>query len=52
MKNYSLGYYSELKKLADKVIAPYDKLFELALNSPEVIQTKIKEVTMRRNGTM
>src|SRR6186713_1022219 len=38
-----IAYYSELKKLADRVIAPYDQLFELALNSPEVIQTKIKE---------
>src|SRR5687768_8894537 len=31
------AYYSELKKLADKVYAPYDNLFELALNSPDVI---------------
>jgi len=38
-----IAYYSELKKLADRVIAPYDNLFELALNSPEVIQTKLKE---------
>ena len=38
-----IAYYSELKKLADRVIAPYDQLFELALNSPEVIQAKIKE---------
>ena len=38
-----IAYYSELKKLADKVIAPYDQLFELALNSPEVIQAKLKE---------
>ena len=37
------AYYIELKKLADKVVAPYDQLFELALNSPEVIQTKVKE---------
>lgn len=33
------AYYSELKRLADKVVAPYDGLFELALNSPEVIQS-------------
>jgi uncharacterized protein (TIGR00255 family) len=38
-----VAYYSELKRLADKVVAPYDELFELALNSPEVIQAKIKE---------
>ena len=38
-----VAYYSELRKLADKVIAPYDKLFEIALASPEVIQLKLKE---------
>jgi len=38
-----VAYYSELRKLADKVIAPYDRLFELALASPEVIQLKLKE---------
>lgn len=37
-----IAYYSELKKLADRVVAPYEQLFELALNSPEVIQVKIK----------
>jgi uncharacterized protein (TIGR00255 family) len=37
-----IAYYAELKKLADRVVAPYDQLFELALNSPEVIQGKIK----------
>ena len=39
------AYYIELKKLADKVVAPYDQLFELALNSPEVIQTRVKEAS-------
>jgi uncharacterized protein (TIGR00255 family) len=34
------AYYSELKKLADKVKAPYDNIFSLAINSPEVIQGK------------
>lgn len=34
------AYYAELKKLADKVMAPYDNLFSLAINSPEVIQGK------------
>ena len=37
------AYYLELKKLADKVYAPYDNLFELALNSPEVIQNNLKD---------
>lgn len=38
-----VAYYAELKKLADKVYAPYESLFELALNSPDVIQGNIKE---------
>ncbi len=38
-----IAYYLELKKLADRVVAPYDHLFELALNSPDVIQNKVKE---------
>jgi uncharacterized protein (TIGR00255 family) len=33
-----VAYYSQLKKLADKVVGPYDTLFEIALNSPDVIQ--------------
>ncbi len=37
------AYYNGLKKLADKVVAPYDQLFELALNSPDVIQNKLSE---------
>lgn len=32
-----VAYYTELKKLADKTMAGYDGLFELALNSPDVI---------------
>ena len=32
-----VAYYAELKKLADKTMANYDGLFELALNSPDVI---------------
>lgn len=35
-----LAYYAQLKKLSDKVMGQYDNLFELALNSPEVIQSK------------
>jgi uncharacterized protein (TIGR00255 family) len=37
------AYYSELQKLADSVGAPKEKLFELALNSPDVIQNKLTE---------
>ena len=37
------AYYAELKKLADKVYAPYENLFHLALNSPDVIQSSAKE---------
>jgi uncharacterized protein (TIGR00255 family) len=33
-----VAYYAELKKLADKVYAPYDNIFELALNSPDVMK--------------
>ncbi len=32
-----VAYYAELKKLADKTMSNYDGLFELALNSPDVI---------------
>ena len=38
-----VAYYSELKKLADKVYAPYESIFELALNSPDVIQANVRE---------
>ena len=31
-----IGHYAELKKLADRVMAPYDRIFELALKSPDV----------------
>ena len=37
------AYYAELKKLADKVYAPYESLFEQALNSPDVIQSISRE---------
>jgi uncharacterized protein (TIGR00255 family) len=39
------AYYQELKKLAESVGASHDKLFELALNSPDVIQNKLSEET-------
>jgi uncharacterized protein (TIGR00255 family) len=38
-----IAYYSELKRLADKTMASYDGLFELALNSPEVAQNQSKD---------
>lgn len=38
-----LRYYTQLKKLADKAMAPYENLFEVALNSPDVIQSKQDE---------
>lgn len=37
------GYYEELARLAQSVGAPTDRLFELALNSPDVIQNKLSE---------
>jgi uncharacterized protein (TIGR00255 family) len=38
-----IAYYAELKKLADRVYAPYETLFEQALNSPDVIQSRVRE---------
>lgn len=38
-----LAYYSELKKLADRVYAPYDSIFELALTSPDVVKNNTEE---------
>ena len=38
-----VAYYSELKKLADKVMAGYDSLFQMALSSPEVQNNVTKE---------
>jgi len=38
-----MAHYAELKKLADRVMAPYDNLFELALRSPEVQQASERE---------
>jgi uncharacterized protein (TIGR00255 family) len=42
-ENLFMAYYAGLKKLADRVLAPYDRLFELALNSPDVIQNNLGE---------
>ena len=39
-----VAYYTELKKLADRVVAPsYDTIFSIALNSPDVIQGNANE---------
>jgi len=38
-----VAYYAQLKKLADRVVAPYENLFEAALNSPDVIQSKLAD---------
>jgi len=37
------SYYLELKKLADKVVAPYENLFQLALSSPDVVQNNVRD---------
>lgn len=36
------AYYAQLKRLADRVMAPYENIFQLALNSPDVIQNNAK----------
>ena len=38
-----LTYYAQLKRLADRAMAPYENLFEAALNSPDVVQSKQDE---------
>jgi uncharacterized protein (TIGR00255 family) len=38
-----LQYYAQLKKLADRAMASYENLFQLALTSPDVIQSKLTE---------
>ncbi|MBL7872322.1 MAG: YicC family protein [Cyclobacteriaceae bacterium] len=38
-----VSYFNELKKLADKVSAGHDALFQMALNSPDVVQANGKE---------
>lgn len=37
------AYYARLKRLADRVMAPYENIFHIALNSPDVIQNNSKE---------
>ena len=39
-----IAHYTELKKLADRVLAPYDMLFDLALRSPGVAESQEKEI--------
>jgi uncharacterized protein (TIGR00255 family) len=38
-----IQYYTQLKKLADRAMASYENLFQLALASPDVIQSKFTE---------
>ncbi len=38
-----VSYYTELKRLADRVMAGYDAIFQMALNSPDVLLTTSKE---------
>jgi uncharacterized protein (TIGR00255 family) len=38
-----VAYYTPLKRMADRVMAPYENLFQMALNSPDVIQSTSKE---------
>lgn len=40
-----VAHYLELKKLADRVMAPYDSLFEVALRLPEVAMDQEKKAT-------
>ncbi len=46
-----VSYYTELRKLADRVVASYDPLFQLALNSPDVIQSSLKEEVSEETWT-
>ena len=38
-----IPYYNKLKRLADRAMAPYENLFQIALNSPEVIENNARE---------
>lgn len=38
-----IAYYNKLKRLADRAMAPYENLFQIALNSPEVIENNARE---------
>jgi uncharacterized protein (TIGR00255 family) len=39
------AYYAQLKRLADRVMAPYENLFTAALNAPDVIQNTTQDDT-------
>jgi uncharacterized protein (TIGR00255 family) len=39
-----VSYYQELKKMADRVMAPYDELFGLAWNAPSVVEGIAEEL--------
>ncbi len=46
-----VAHYAELKKLADRVMAPYDTIFEMALRSPDVTvdqETKANANTLEK----
>ena len=50
-----IAHYAELKKLADRVMAPYDTLFEMALRSPDVAvdqETKANPATLEKFMTV
>ncbi|MCK6616431.1 MAG: YicC family protein [Cyclobacteriaceae bacterium] len=38
-----IQYYTQLKKLADRAMASYENLFQLALSAPDVVQNKLAE---------
>ncbi|QOI97111.1 MAG: YicC family protein [Flammeovirgaceae bacterium] len=38
-----IQYYTQLKKLADRAMASYENLFQIALSSPDVVQNKLAE---------
>lgn len=48
-----VAHYQELKKLADRVMAPYDNLFETALRSPDVaMESDVKAPPSAIDGLM
>lgn len=48
-----VAHYQELKKLADRVMAPYDNLFETALRSPDVaMESDVKAPPSAVDGLM
>jgi uncharacterized protein (TIGR00255 family) len=45
------AYFSELKKLAEQVKAPVSGIFELALESPDVVQSRLKNEVTKEQWT-